>query len=139
MVVLVGPGASGKSTWAAAHFRSDLIVSSDRLRAMVGSGEDDIAASDDAFLLLETIVERRMARGLSTVIDTQGLDAKKRTAWLQASRRFGMACVAVTFDTPPAECRARNRARAQPIPSAALTAQLRSWRTVKDLLPTRGI
>ena len=138
VVVLVGPGASGKSTWAAAQFQPDQIVSSDRLRALVGSGEDDIAASDDAFRLLDTIVERRMARGLSTVIDTQGLDAKKRRAWLQASKRFGIPCVAVTFDTPAEECRARNRARGQPIPSAALTAQLRTWRTVKGLLPTEG-
>ena len=37
LVVLVGPGASGKSTWAAAHFRPDEVVSSDRLRAVVGS------------------------------------------------------------------------------------------------------
>jgi F420-dependent oxidoreductase-like protein len=138
VVVLVGPGASGKSTWATAHFHPDLIVSSDRLRALVGSGEDDISASDDAFLLLDQIVERRMARGLSTVIDTQGLDARKRTAWLQASRRFGIRCVAVTFDTPPEECRARNRARGKPIPSAVLTAQLRTWRTVKGLLPAEG-
>jgi predicted kinase len=28
LVVLVGPGASGKSTWAAAHFRPDAVVSS---------------------------------------------------------------------------------------------------------------
>jgi F420-dependent oxidoreductase-like protein len=138
LVVLVGPGASGKSTWAAAQFRSDLIVSSDRLRALVGSGEDDMAASDDAFLLLDTIVERRMARGLSTVVDTQGLDAKKRIGWLQASKRFGIPCVAVTFDTPAEECRARNRARDKPIPAAVLTAQLRTWRNVKGLLLTEG-
>ena len=39
VVVLVGPGASGKSTWAAAHFPPDTVVSSDRLRALVGAGE----------------------------------------------------------------------------------------------------
>jgi predicted kinase len=60
VVVLVGPGASGKSTWAAEHFGADLIVSSDRLRALVGSGEDDIAASTDAFALLEVVVRRRV-------------------------------------------------------------------------------
>ena len=60
LLVLVGPGASGKSTWAAAHFSPDTIVSSDRLRALVGSGEDDISASEDAFALLNTIVERRL-------------------------------------------------------------------------------
>ena len=53
-----------------AHFPPDAIVSSDRLRAVVGSGEDDIAASTDAFALLEEIVSRRVARGLTTVIDS---------------------------------------------------------------------
>ena len=41
VVLLVGPGASGKSTWAAAHFAPDAVVSSDRLRALVGTGEND--------------------------------------------------------------------------------------------------
>ena len=35
VVVLVGPGASGKSTWAASHFPPDSVISSDRLRALV--------------------------------------------------------------------------------------------------------
>ena len=77
LVVLVGPGASGKSTWAAAHFPPETIVSSDRLRALVGSGEDDISASEDAFGLLDTVVERRLRRHLTTVIDTLGLDASQ--------------------------------------------------------------
>ena len=83
VVVLVGPGASGKSTWAAAHFPPDTVVSSDRLRALVGSGEDDVAASADAFALLEEVVRRRLARRLTTVIDTLGLDADaaRRRGW----------------------------------------------------------
>ena len=59
LVVLAGPTASGKSTWAAAHFPAGHIVSSDALRGVVGSGEDDIAASTDAFALLEEIIARR--------------------------------------------------------------------------------
>ena len=82
LLVLVGPGASGKSTWAAAHFPSESIVSSDRLRALVGSGEDDISASDDAFELLDTVVERRLRRHLTTVIDTLGLDPANAAGWL---------------------------------------------------------
>ena len=39
LVVLVGPAGSGKSTWAAAHFPADQVVSTDRLRAV----EDVIA------------------------------------------------------------------------------------------------
>ena len=75
LVVLVGMSGSGKSTWAAAHFAPEQIVSSDMLRAAVGAGEDDMTASDDAFALLEQIVERRTQRRLTTVVDTLGLDA----------------------------------------------------------------
>ncbi len=113
-------------------------MSSDRLRALVGSGEDDIAASEDAFALLDTVVEQRLGRRLTTVIDTLGLDTPRRRAWLEASRRAGVSCVAVVFDTAPGECRERNRQRPRPIPAEALAAQLRKWRSVRDLIETEG-
>jgi F420-dependent oxidoreductase-like protein len=138
LVVLAGPPASGKSTWAAAHFRPDEVVSSDRLRAVVGCGEDDIAASADAFALLEEIVARRVARGLTTVIDTTGLGAADRARWRALARTHRMACVAVAVDTPAGECRARNRARAHPVPATVLTAQLRAWPAVRDALRGEG-
>ena len=138
VVVLVGPGAAGKSTWAAANFPADTIVSSDRLRAVVGAGEDDVAASKDAFALLEDIVARRIGRGLTTVIDTLGLDAVRRDGWLALARQHGMACVAVTFDTPAEECRARNRARSKRIPADVLSAQLRAWAEGREGLASDG-
>jgi F420-dependent oxidoreductase-like protein len=49
-----------------------------------------------------------------------------------------MACVGVAFDTPAAECRARNRARTHPVPAQALTAQLRAWPGVRDALDGEG-
>ena len=59
LVVLIGMSGSGKTTWARAHFATNQIVSSDALRAVVGAGDDDITASDDAFKLLEQIVATR--------------------------------------------------------------------------------
>jgi F420-dependent oxidoreductase-like protein len=138
LVVLAGPPGSGKSSWATAHFPADAIVSSDRLRAAVGTGEDDTTASTDAFFLLEEIVDRRVARRLTTVIDTTGLDDDRRARWRQLARDARMACVAVGFDTPAAVCRARNRARAHPVPADVVTAQLRAWPAVRDALPTEG-
>ncbi|HEU4910727.1 MAG TPA: TIGR03560 family F420-dependent LLM class oxidoreductase [Actinomycetes bacterium] len=138
VVVLVGPGASGKSTWAAAHFPAEVVVSSDRLRALVGAGEDDVTASTDAFELLEDVVRRRVARRLTTVIDTLGLDHERRSTWLALARRHDLPCVAVAFDTPAAECRARNRARSKRIPADALTAQLRGWPATRDGLADEG-
>ncbi len=135
LVVLVGPVASGKSTWAATHFPPGQVVSSDALRAVVGAGEDDIAASADAFALLEEIVTRRVARGLTTVVDATGLDPARRAAWRELARAHGTACVAVAFDVPAAQVRARNRARERPVPADAVTAQLRAWPAVRDALP----
>jgi len=78
LVVLVGASGSGKSVWAAEHYRPDEVVSSDRLRALVGSGEHDLGASADAFALLDQIVAARLRRGLSAVVDTLGLDSARR-------------------------------------------------------------
>jgi len=138
VVVLVGPGASGKTAWAQAHFPAASIVSSDALRALVGASEDDVTASADAFRLLEEIVQRRVSRRLTTVIDTLGLDAKRRGAWLSLAREHGLPCIAVAFDTPAAECRERNRSRGKRIPADVLTAQLRAWAATRELLPVEG-
>jgi alkanesulfonate monooxygenase SsuD/methylene tetrahydromethanopterin reductase-like flavin-dependent oxidoreductase (luciferase family)/predicted kinase len=138
VVVLVGPGAAGKSTWAGEAFAPELIVSSDRLRALVGAGEDDLAASADAFALLEEVVRQRIGRRLTTVIDTLGLDRDRRLNWLSLAREHGIPCVAVAFDTPAAECRRRNRERTKRIPADVLTAQLKTWAQVKKELPEEG-
>ena len=125
LVVLVGATAAGKSHWAQASFAADQIVSSDRLRAVVGTGERDQRASRDAFELLELIVAKRLARGLTTVIDSTGLDAKRRAGWRALAEQHGVPAVAVVVDTPAPLVRSRNRARAAPVPTAVVTAQLR--------------
>ncbi|MDX6647084.1 MAG: hypothetical protein QOK40_2811, partial [Miltoncostaeaceae bacterium] len=53
LVVLVGASGAGKSAWAGAWFDADQIVSSDRLRAVVGAGERDQRAGRDAFEVLD--------------------------------------------------------------------------------------
>ncbi|NNE11453.1 MAG: TIGR03560 family F420-dependent LLM class oxidoreductase [Ilumatobacter sp.] len=126
-MVLAGPSGSGKSVWSAANFRPDQIVSSDSLRALVGLGEDDQRAGTDAFAVLADVVERRMKRGVTTVVDSLGLDAEQRSRWIESARRFGRPVHAVAFDTAPAVCRRRNKARARPVPSKALSSQLARW------------
>ena len=128
LVVLVGPSGSGKSVWAAQRYRPDEVVSSDRLRSLVGSGEHDLDASADAFTLLDHIVAARLRRGLTAVVDTLGLDPARRRGYLELARSSGMPAVAVLVDTDPLECRRRNRARDLPVPAPVLDAQLRRMR-----------
>ena len=125
LVVLIGASGAGKSTWAAERYRAQEIVSSDQLRAVVGSGEHDLDASLVAFSLLDQIVAARAGRRLTTVVDTLGLDPERRLAWLALARQSGLPAVAVLFETDAAVCRRRNRARDRPVPAAVLDAQLR--------------
>ena len=138
LVVLIGPSASGKSTWAEQHFSPGQIVSSDLLRALVGESEHDLAASAEAFELLDRVVATRMRRRLTTVVDTLGLDAALRRGWREAAARHDVACVAVAFDTPPAECRRRNAARRHRVPQPVLAQQLRAYAAVRLALESEG-
>ena len=81
LVVLAGPSGGGKSTWADRWFPADQVVSTDRLRALVGTGDHDQRAGTDAFDVCDLVVERRMKRGLTTVVDSLGLDAERRAGW----------------------------------------------------------
>lgn len=138
VVVLIGAAGSGKSTWAFSRYRRSEVVSSDDLRAAVGSGPADLDASADAFDLLERIVAARLSRGLTTVIDTLGLDAGRRAEWRDAARDAGLPAVAVLFDTPGDECRRRNAERDRPVPAPVLTDQLRRVAAVRDGLAAEG-
>ena len=100
LVVLAGAAGSGKSAWAATRFRAAEIVSSDALRGIVGSGPADLDASVEAFDLLDQIVAARTRRGLTTVIDTLGLDPNRRNDYLRLARSADLPAVLVIMDTP---------------------------------------
>src|SRR5204863_2500029 len=129
---------AGKSHWAAQWFAPDEIVSSDRLRAVVGTGERDQRASRDAFEVLDLIVAKRLRRGLTTVIDSTGLEAKRRAAWRAEAERHGVPAYAVLFDVDAGLVRERNRARAAPVPAKVVAAQLRAVEGVREQLAGEG-
>jgi alkanesulfonate monooxygenase SsuD/methylene tetrahydromethanopterin reductase-like flavin-dependent oxidoreductase (luciferase family)/predicted kinase len=136
--VLVGPSGSGKSTWAAQRYRQQEVVSSDALRAVVGSGEFDLDASADAFSLLHQIVAGRARRGLTVVVDTLGLDPDLRDRLRDQGRAAGLPCVAVVFDTPDAVCRERNVRRDRPVPAGVLGQQLANFARVREVVAVEG-
>jgi alkanesulfonate monooxygenase SsuD/methylene tetrahydromethanopterin reductase-like flavin-dependent oxidoreductase (luciferase family)/predicted kinase len=138
IVVLAGAAGSGKSTWAAERYRTSEIVSSDALRAIVGSGPADLDASIDAFELLDTIVNARAGRSLTTVIDTLGLDHARRLSYLQLARSAGLPAVLVIMNTSPRLCRERNRLRDRPVPAPVLAEQLRKIKSMVGTAADEG-
>jgi alkanesulfonate monooxygenase SsuD/methylene tetrahydromethanopterin reductase-like flavin-dependent oxidoreductase (luciferase family)/predicted kinase len=138
LIVLIGPSGSGKSSWAEQRYRQEEIVSSDRLRALVGSGEHDLDASETAFDILDRIVAARVGRHLTAVVDTIGFDTARRHRHRQVASEAGMPAVAVLFETPENLCRTRNRMRQRPVPAAVLTGQFRRLREVRAELEKEG-
>ncbi|CAN5911047.1 hypothetical protein BH23ACT10_BH23ACT10_37770 [soil metagenome] len=104
----------------------------------MGEGPHDQRAGADAFAILDQVVDRRLRRGLLTVIDSLALDTDRRRSYIETARRHGVDCYAIAFDVPAATCRQRNRQRDRPVPSKVLSAQLRAWANVRDSLATEG-
>jgi F420-dependent oxidoreductase-like protein len=138
LVVLVGPAGCGKSTWAARWFRPEHVISSDRMRAMVGTGERDQRAGTAAFEVLDLVVDHRLRRGLTTVVDSTALEPGRRKSYVDAAHRRGIPVVAAVFDVPEREVRRRNRQRPDGVPAAVITAQLRSLGATRSSIDTEG-
>jgi F420-dependent oxidoreductase-like protein len=137
LVVLVGPAGAGKTTWAR-EYVGDYVVSSDALRALVGEGEHDLRASTDAFAVLDDVVERRMQRRLTTVIDSLGTDATRRRTWREMAARHGVPCVAIVFDVSAAAIRHRNKGRADRVADGVVRRQLAEWPSVVATVHDEG-
>jgi alkanesulfonate monooxygenase SsuD/methylene tetrahydromethanopterin reductase-like flavin-dependent oxidoreductase (luciferase family)/predicted kinase len=138
LVVLAGAAGAGKSTWAATHYARSEIVSTDALRAVVGTGPADLDASVEAFAVADLIIDARLRRSLTTVVDTLGLDPERRRNLRERARDAGVPAVLVVLDTPARLCRARNAERDRPVPADVLTSQLRRLRTLPALAEAEG-
>lgn len=76
LVVLVGASGSGKSTFAARHFRRTEVLSFDVCRGLVADDENDQSATGPAFAVLESIAAQRLAGGRLTVVDAAEVVAR---------------------------------------------------------------
>jgi protein phosphatase len=111
LVLLVGASGSGKSSFAARHFRPTEVISSDYCRGLVSDDETDQSATADAFDVLHAIVEKRLKRGRLTVVDATNVRAEDRKSYLRLAKEYHVMPVAVVLNMPEALCHERNRNR----------------------------
>ena len=130
LVALVGPAGSGKSTFASRHFAQDEVLASDAMRAIVGRGESDQAASRRAFAALHRQLEQRLRDRKLTVVDATNVEGHARRALLQRARVAGVRAIAIVLDLSPDVVLGRNDARRGRVVDAAVVrhhiARLRS-------------
>jgi protein phosphatase len=125
LVVLVGAAGSGKSTLAARLFPPDAVLSSDAFRAIVSGDEGDQRATKTAFAILHRELERRLARGLTSVVDATSVTAYARRGLVRQATAHGIPVVALVLDLAPELVLARNATRVgHVVPEAAVRRQL---------------
>ncbi|MFI0711566.1 polynucleotide kinase-phosphatase [Streptomyces inhibens] len=112
LVVLIGATGSGKSTFAARHFKPTEVISSDFCRGLVSDDENDQSASGDAFEVLHFIAGKRLAAGRLTVVDATNVQPEARAELVRLARAHDVLPVAIVLDVPEQVCAARNAARA---------------------------
>lgn len=108
LVLLVGPTASGKSTFARRHFAPTEIVSSDVCRGLVGDYESDQTVTGEAFELLQTMVRLRLQLKKLVVVDATNLRFDDRQGLLAIAAKTHALASAIVFDVPESLLRTRN-------------------------------
>ena len=129
LVLLIGVAASGKSTFARAHFAPTEVLSSDQLRAMITDDPGAQGATDDAFDLLHRILAMRLRRGRLTVVDATNVEAWAREQLLAVARHHRRPAVAIVLDLPLRVALERNAARAGHRPPPAAIRRQHRWLT----------
>ncbi|HLN17372.1 MAG TPA: polynucleotide kinase-phosphatase [Acidimicrobiales bacterium] len=111
LVVLIGVTGSGKSTFAARHFRPTEVLSSDYCRGLVSDDENDQSVTEAAFEILHFIAAKRLEAGRLMVIDATNVQQESRRSLIALAKEQHVLSVAVVLDVPEEICAARNESR----------------------------
>jgi protein phosphatase len=105
LVILVGPPASGKSTWGKDFCKQNKLeyVSTDEIRGELGSGEGDQSVSGAAFSVARSRVIRALTTGKSVMIDATNVNPKARKDWVAIGKDLDAFIIAVAFEVPKEE------------------------------------
>jgi protein phosphatase len=111
LVLLIGASGSGKSTFAAKHFKATEVLSSDWARAAVSDDPNDQASTKDAFELLHFIAAKRLRSMKLTVVDATNVQPESRKSLIELARAHDALAVGIVFDLPERVSQDRNRLR----------------------------
>jgi predicted kinase len=134
IVVLCGPSACGKSTFAKRHFRPTQIVSSDWARALVCDDERDQRFNTQAFALVQFLVEQRLTLNRLCVVDSTALTNQARKDLLTLAQRCQVPTTLLLFDVPLETCIERDEKRERSVGRAVLERQYENLVQSKDAI-----
>jgi len=138
VVVLCGPAACGKSTFAARHFRPTQIISSDQARSLVCDDERDQRYQTQAFALVHFLIEQRLSINRLCVVDSTALTPQARKSLLEIARRFQVPCVVIVLNVPMEKCLERDQMRERSVGRAIIERHYQQFEQARASLPQEG-
>jgi predicted kinase len=111
LLVLCGPAASGKSTFASQRFAPSVSVSSDHCRELICDDSNNQHVNRDTFDLFYYIINKRMYLSRFTVADSTALQPEARRRLLALAGKHTYLTYLLIFNLPLATCLERNRRR----------------------------
>ncbi|MBP2476371.1 polynucleotide kinase-phosphatase [Crossiella equi] len=111
LVLLIGVSGSGKSSFAAKHFKPTQVLSSDFFRGLVSDDGNNQGATAAAFDALNHVAGLRLKAGLLTVVDATNVQQASRASLIKLAREHHVLPVAIVLDLPESVCLARNAQR----------------------------
>jgi protein phosphatase len=127
LVVLCGPSACGKSTFAKKHFRPTQIISSDWARSAVCDDERDQRFNAQAFDLVHFIVHQRLVLNRLCVVDSTALTAQARRDLLALAKRNQVPATMIIFHVPLETCAARDEMRERSVGRPVIEKQFQNF------------
>ena len=111
LVALIGASGSGKSTFAAKHFKPTEVLNSDRYRGFVGDDENDQSVTGAAFAALHYVAGLRLELGRLVVVDATNVKPQDRAALVRLAQEHDVLPVAIVLDIDERTCVERNARR----------------------------
>jgi predicted kinase len=125
MTVLCGLPGAGKDTWLRTHAPGTPVVSLDALRAELG-----VSPRDDQRGVATAAYERareHLRAGRSFVWNATNISRTQREPCLALAANYRARVEIVAVEADEHTVRARNRARAQPVPDEVIDRLIRRW------------
>ncbi len=132
LIVLCGPAACGKSTFAQRHFRPTQIVSSDWARALICDDERDQRFNTQAFALVHFLLEQRLTLNRLCVVDSTALTAQARKDLLELARKCQVPTTLILFNVPLETCVERDEKRERSVGRAIVE---RHFQALQEAIP----
>lgn len=127
LVVLCGPSACGKSTFAKKHFRPTQVISSDWARGLVCDDERDQRFNTQAFDLVYFLLNQRLPLNRLCVVDSTALTAPARRDLLALAKRNQVPSTALIFHVPLETCVERDRTRERSVGRPIIEKQFQNF------------